>query len=326
MARGYVTRRGKMWYAFWVDSEGNTRSKSVSMQESEARLFLERRKMEVDLARRHDCKAVLFEQAAEEYIARVLPTAYKPSTVVNMTSDLKAHLIPFFKDAYVCEISARDLDSYIAERIIDERASSGKTVREINTFRQFMNTAVTWRYASYNPGYLVKLKARNVNSISFLRPVELKSLFEHAHPAWRPYLMTAGLTGMRCGELAGLFERDVDFAEHKIRVRRSVYAGKYDTPKTAAAIRDIDMPPLFGARAARVDRLPASSENANRDLVPVPVRQPPDFLRREQNRTSTGIRSGRTPENQAARPAAHLCEHTHCKQGVLEVYSANAGP
>lgn len=243
MARGYVTRRGKMWYAIWVDSEGNARSKSVSMQESEARLFLERRKMEVDLARRHDCKAVLFEQAAEEYIARVLPTAYKPSTVVNMTSDLKAHLIPFFKDAYVCEISARDIDSYIAERIIDERASSGKTVREINTFRQFMNTAVTWRYASYNPGYLVKLKARNVNSISFLRPVELKSLFEHAHPAWRPYLMTAGLTGMRCGELAGLFERDVDFAEHKIRVRRSVYAGKYDTPKTAAAIRDIDMPP-----------------------------------------------------------------------------------
>lgn len=99
MARGYVTRRGKMWYAFWVDSEGNTRSKSVSMQESEARLFLERRKMEVDLARRHDCEAVLFEQAAEEYIARVLPTAYKPSTVVNMTSDLRAHLIPFFNPA-----------------------------------------------------------------------------------------------------------------------------------------------------------------------------------------------------------------------------------
>lgn len=243
MAQGYVTRRGKMWYAIWVDSEGNTRSKSVSMQESEARLFLERRKMEVELARKHDCEAVLFEQAAEEYIARVLPTAYKPSTVVNMTSDLKAHLVPFFKDAYVCEISARDLDSFIAERIIDDGASSGKTLREINTFRQFMNTAVTWRYASYNPGYLVKIKARNVNSISFLRPVELKSLFEHANPAWRPYLMTAGLTGMRCGELAGLFERDVDFTEHKIRVRRSVYAGKYDTPKTASAIRDIDMPP-----------------------------------------------------------------------------------
>lgn len=282
--------------------------------------------MEVELARKHDCEAVLFEQAAEEFIARVLPTAYKPSTVVNMTSDLRAHLIPFFKDAYVCEISARDLDSFIAERIVDDGASSGKTLREINTFRQFMNTAVTWRYASYNPGYLVKVKARNVNSISFLRPVELKSLFEHAHPAWRPYLMTAGLTGMRCGELAGLFERDVDFAEHKIRVRRSVYAGKYDTPKTAAAIRDIDMPPLFGTRAARVDRLPASPENANRDLVPIPIRQPTDFLRWEQNRTSTGIRSCRTPENQAARPAAHLCEHTHCKQGVLEVYSANAGP
>ena len=85
------------------------------MQEIEARLFLERRKMEVELARKHDCEAVLFEQAAEEFIARVLPTAYKPSTVVNMTSDLRAHLIPFFKDAYVCEISARDLDSFIAE-------------------------------------------------------------------------------------------------------------------------------------------------------------------------------------------------------------------
>ena len=123
MAQGYVTRRGKMWYAFWVDSEGNARSKSVSMQESEARLFLERRKMEVELARKHDCEAVLFEQAAEDFIARVLPTAYKPSTVVNMTSDLRAHLIPFFKDAYVCEISARDLDSFIAERIIDDGAS-----------------------------------------------------------------------------------------------------------------------------------------------------------------------------------------------------------
>jgi len=61
--------------------------------------------------------------------------------------------------------------------------------------------------------------------------------------------LSAILTGMREGELLGMQWNDIDFAAHKIRVRRWLWRGKIfgkwqcvlQRPKSKAAIRDIDV-------------------------------------------------------------------------------------
>ena len=54
---------------------------------------------------------------------------------------------------------------------------------------------------------------------------------------------TASETGMRAGELYGLEVTDIDWTRNQIHVRRSVYDGQIQTPKTQNAYRVIDVKP-----------------------------------------------------------------------------------
>ncbi|HEV2020923.1 MAG TPA: site-specific integrase [Terriglobales bacterium] len=53
----------------------------------------------------------------------------------------------------------------------------------------------------------------------------------------------AAETGMRGGELCGLFADDVDLANRLIYVRRSAWRGKLQTPKTSNAVRHFPISP-----------------------------------------------------------------------------------
>jgi integrase len=56
------------------------------------------------------------------------------------------------------------------------------------------------------------------------------------------------VTGMRIGEVLALRLEDLDFRRRLINVRCSTYAGKLGTPKSAASIADLPMPPALERR------------------------------------------------------------------------------
>jgi integrase len=54
--------------------------------------------------------------------------------------------------------------------------------------------------------------------------------------------MTAAYTGLRAGELWGLQWGDVDWNSSQIHVRRSLWKGQFQTPKSKPSIRRVDIP------------------------------------------------------------------------------------
>jgi integrase len=71
-------------------------------------------------------------------------------------------------------------------------------------------------------------------------PAEIKAIVEAAEGRWRPFLMTAVLTGLRASELRGLRWEDVDLKKADLHVRQR--ADRYQEigkPKTEAGDRTV---------------------------------------------------------------------------------------
>jgi integrase len=68
----------------------------------------------------------------------------------------------------------------------------------------------------------------------------------------RALVLTAGMTGLRRGELLGLRWRDVDWSSRTIRVVRTYVSGRPDTPKSEKSRRSV---PMADRLAAELQRL-----------------------------------------------------------------------
>lgn len=72
-------------------------------------------------------------------------------------------------------------------------------------------------------------------------PEEMQALIENSEGLYKVLYSIAAETGMRAGELYALEITDVDFIRNQIHVRRSVYDGVVQSPKTQNAYRVIDV-------------------------------------------------------------------------------------
>jgi len=74
---------------------------------------------------------------------------------------------------------------------------------------------------------------------------DVNTMIDHAQGRWRPFLITAALTGTRASELRGLVWDAVDFDKRVIHVRRRADLwGSIGKPKSAAGARVIPLAPL----------------------------------------------------------------------------------
>jgi integrase len=95
-----------------------------------------------------------------------------------------------------------------------------------------LKQAVEWDYLRTNPAQPVKAPKRRHHEMGFLTPAEIPALLDALSPEWRPLFFTAIFTGMRLGELLALQWSDIDWRGGTVRVRRSVWKGSFQEPKT----------------------------------------------------------------------------------------------
>ena len=106
--------------------------------------------------------------------------------------------------------------------------------------------------------------------IRFLDREELEALLraaadDYLGPTDRVLWLTAAMTGLRQGELAGLRWRDVDWSARLVRVRRSYSRGRWTTPKSRRSSRAV---PMADRVAAELERhFSRSAYTADDDLV-----------------------------------------------------------
>jgi integrase len=142
-----------------------------------------------------------------------------------------------------------------------QRALSKKTIRNVLTLLgEILARAVSEGYLRHSPMEAVeKPKASREKKGRALKPDDVQGILKHCAGNLRLPFLTALLTGLRRGELFGLWWEDIDLDHNVVRVRRSLYwaHGKnhkkaegdpswlYVTPKSKNSLREVDLSPAL---------------------------------------------------------------------------------
>lgn len=196
----------------------------------------------------------------------------KPSHIEGVCYHLSKHIDPLLGDLPASQVLESDV-----RRLVDRMLRAGlapKTVRNVaGTLHSVLGQVLR-----DNPCDMAKLpESRPEPEIRFLTQHELERVLAAGPPAdaakaerdWWPVVrllvLTAAMTGMRRGELAGLRWSDLDMAAMKVRVRYSHVRGQMGTPKSRRSVRAI---PLASRLVAELEEHHRSTAwNQDSDLV-----------------------------------------------------------
>jgi integrase len=170
---------------------------------------------------------------------------------------LDRHIRPFFGTAPIGTITPHKVTDYIATKRREGLAAN--TVKhQLNFLHALFKFAVRREWAERNPVDFVDRPPSPPSDpdIRFLDRDELEALLraaadDHLGPTDHALWLTAAMTGLRQGELAGLRWRDVDWSARVVRVRRSFSRGQWTTPKSRRSARAVPMPDRVAAELAR---------------------------------------------------------------------------
>jgi integrase len=242
--KGYVftreTERGKVHVIRYRvrSADGRWRHKAETVnspRRKDAERILAERLREVNRGLRLPVEITFAEYAAghwETYISQNL----KPSTQASHRSNVKAHLLPVFSKHRLSEISP----VLVIDLLKDKAAAGLKPKSLLNLYvllQKMLNLAVALEMLNSNPMKRVpKPKVERMEKPS-LSPAQVKAVADNMPQNLRALVVLLYLTGLRIGEALALKWADVDFDQSKLYVRRSVWRGKEQTPKSRKSIR-----------------------------------------------------------------------------------------
>jgi len=183
---------------------------------------------------------VTFGTVAREWQAHVLPI-YKSSTQKNHQHIMTKHLLPRFGDAPLSNVTRQEIQVYVSHLM--KAGYAPKTIDHIHdVLSAVLRTAVKWGHLHDNPARGVDLPTlRTVRSKWALTTDQAADLLTGLPLLPRTMAGLAILSGLRRGELFALRWQDLDETSRTLTVREAVYEGTFDTPKTAAGLRQIPL-------------------------------------------------------------------------------------
>lgn len=242
MARGFVKKRGEVWYAYWRDQGGKQRAKAIGSRKRDAEAYLSQVSVQVLDGTFRDIQKITFPVFAEQWLHDYAAVQVKPSTYARYKEIINGSLVPFFGDVLLASITTAQVQKYVALGLSEGKAPA--TVQKaLVLMKNMFKRAVEWDYLKQNPAVPVKPPKIPHQEMDFLTPDEIRAFIAAADDRWRPFFYTAIFTGMRLGELLGLQWSDIDWNSGVIHVRRSVWNNTFQEPKSRSSIRKIGMAP-----------------------------------------------------------------------------------
>lgn len=179
----------------------------------------------------------------KDWKSLVLPN-YKLSTQHGYRVLLANHVLPYFGDRRLGEITKQDVQQFVAEKFRQELA--WQTVRNAwITLSSVLESAVEYEYVSVNPARGAKFPPQSVRpEARLLTAKEFKRLLHELSEPFKTMVTLAAVTGLRIGELLALRWAALDFEARTLRVAESVFQGNFQSPKSDKSIRTIPLGPL----------------------------------------------------------------------------------
>lgn len=195
-----------------------------------------------------------FQALYDLYMEDILPRL-KYSTIRNKKGACERHIVPYFKDKPINEITPADVRQW-QTKILSSGLKDTYQRQIYNQLNAVLNFAIRYYGLPRNPcGIAGPIGKARASRMDFWTLDEFNRFID---PIKNPHLyiafMTLYYTGMRCGELFALSLEDVDLNVGNIHVSKTYHRiNRQDvitSPKTANSIRDITIPPFLVSHLA----------------------------------------------------------------------------
>jgi integrase len=222
-----------------------------------------------------------FHEFASQWFAANEGT-WRENTQLDYRWQLTDHLLPFFAQHRLSQITIAEVDRYRAAKVRERSLSATSINKTLARLAQILEVAVEYELIERNPakGRRRRLKASRPAPVWLDRAEHIRALIDAAgeldrrarkdrqHVPRRAILATLVYAGLRIGELLNLRWRDVDLTAGTVTVRAS---------KTDAGVRQVDVLP---ALRAELERLPRRGPDMRVFATSTGARQSPSNIRR----------------------------------------------
>jgi integrase len=235
--RGSIQKKNKTYYA--VIALNGKRRWFRGPSKKEAQRILTDKLKEIDNRTYKEIPEISFNEFSQLWLRDYAEISVKPSTLSGYRDIIKRLLKVAFGNYNLSDITTGNLQTFIADR---RRIVSSKTVcNEIVVMKEMFKHAYRWGYLKINPAEYVERPKITKPEIEILTPEEVEKFLSKADNHYKVAFLTDVITGLRAGELWGLKWIDIDWNSNQIHVRRSLWKGNFQTPKSKYSIRKIDM-------------------------------------------------------------------------------------
>ncbi|MGE0823294.1 MAG: tyrosine-type recombinase/integrase [Candidatus Binatia bacterium] len=254
MARGSIVKRGNT-YSIVYPIGKKQKWEKIGSNKREAEKALAARLADLNTAPYRELKKITFNDFASKWLTDYAEGKVKPGTLDHYQRVFRVHLIPYFGEAPLQQITPEMVQGYISQKKTEGKVSPKTINNTLVPLKEMLKHAVRWGYLRENPALYVEKPRVERREMEFLTPEDIRILLAHVRPHCYVFFLSAALTGMRRGELLGLQWGDIDWHQSQVHVRRSLYfethrKGKerkwrFLTPKSKNSIRVINMSPIL---------------------------------------------------------------------------------
>ena len=255
--KGTLLLRGKreqVWIGRWLDDEvrpdGTIYRKHKScvlglaseLSKREARRELDKLLAPINSGLRSPRHVITFLEFTERWKRDIL-IHHKASGQSSENAHLNKWLVPAFGDLCICDIDTQTIQRSVT---VWAKKAAPKTVRNIlTTMRIIWKTARAWGYVEHDPFAVLMLPRRGLIRRPTLTTEQARQVIQLADEPYKTLFWIVAETGMRGGEVCGLFAEDVDLDAQFIHVKRSAWRAQLQTPKTENAVRSFPISPVL---------------------------------------------------------------------------------
>ena len=214
-------KRGAVWEIDYYDRNGRRHRETIHTSKSDAVAALKAR--EGDIVREQfqlptEKPRISFEDFFKEWCENHLKVHNTEQTYSSTKYRADKHLVPVLGKLYLDEITKRDLDRMLAEKV--RELSTASINRLIALLSKMFHDAIRWGYMEQSPVQHIQKLHEEPQGFTFLESGEVMKLLENAGSVYG--LVMGGLmTGMRMGELLGLKWNQVNLRRGTIVLYRT---------------------------------------------------------------------------------------------------------
>jgi site-specific recombinase XerD len=190
---------------------------------------------------------VTFQQQAELFMTHVQTRKrkpVKPATAKSWENCIKVWLKP-----HLGQVPISAVNNPVLKELVSQMAAAKLSAKSIHNYVQIVKMIVASAVneqgeelypCKWNHEFIDLPEVKNQHTPSF-KAEDVTTIVAKAEGQYRMlYALLAG-TGLRVGEAAGLEVRDISADGLTLTIRRSVWNGQVQTPKTANAFREVDL-------------------------------------------------------------------------------------